>query len=270
MKNMTLPKLYYTLPDFAKEKNRSESDLLQMAAIGALRLSVKHFGTGHYQDNDGSDVQTVIDGYVQLDSDDCESILEFGCLKMSSLIRSVSWQGKRVYVIDNKDMDRDQVHINLRLLFGDIPELPMLVHARLDELKLLPTGVPTNRLKINNNSDLLILPDEAARVEPIFSEPTGQRVNQEDQRPKKEEEGEKVDGYLGIAAVFQVTERTAKNYAKKPSFPLHKTTSKRVYAFKSELLEWKKRFDEEKPKRKKDAERKSVTAVKKRQENRRS
>jgi hypothetical protein len=60
---MSLPRVYYTLPELAEKWKRPENDLLQMAAAGELVLSVKYYGFVF----ESTERQfSFIDGYVQL------------------------------------------------------------------------------------------------------------------------------------------------------------------------------------------------------------
>lgn len=165
--DMTLPRLYYTLPELAEEWKKRESDLLHMAATGALQLSVKHYGAGHYLDEDNADVDVIIDGYVQLESDDCETLIEFG-LKGSGLIRSVWWQDKRVYITDRYQLEKDIIRHALQMEFG--VDAAYMLEDEVFQKKGIRKGVPANQLFVRDLDDLLIIPDEASRVEDLYPE----------------------------------------------------------------------------------------------------
>ncbi len=132
-------RVYYTLSDFAAKWGKTVDDLLQMAAAGALELSVRC--SGRIYDPDKSWELKHVAGYAQLSKHQTLLILDHGRTgKVSDLIdgQPVIFEGKVVYFLKND-------------------ELPQ-------ELKMPPELEHVRSLILNCIDDLLILPTEAERV----------------------------------------------------------------------------------------------------------
>lgn len=73
---MEPPNFHYTLPALAKKWNKSENDILQIATLGGLALSVKHNSIKLAL----LDAASRNSGYVQLELSDVQFILDFGLI----------------------------------------------------------------------------------------------------------------------------------------------------------------------------------------------
>lgn len=91
--------------------------------------------------------------------------------------------------------------------------------------------------------DFVVFPEEVTRVEAenpdLLKLITESELTEKQIAPKEEP----IKGHKHIADYFGVTGRQAKNYSKTKGFPIHKTTTGRVYAYASELKVWKERRD---------------------------
>ena len=146
---MIISRLYYRLPELAEKWGKTENDLLQMAAAGDLVLSVNHYGWG--LNTDKFHEPTKIAGYVQIDPLYAESILNNGIDGMSETIGFVRWRGDKIDIRAEGALERYTARCAEFLTQG--------------YKAILPYSFSADPLRIKSNADLLILHDEAQRIE---------------------------------------------------------------------------------------------------------
>lgn len=146
---MIISRLYYRLPELAEKWGKTEEDILQMAAAGELELSVNHYGWG--LNTDKFHEPTKIAGYVQIDALYAESILNHGLDGMSETIGFVRWRGDKIDIRAEGALERYTARCAEILTQG--------------YKAILPYSFSADPLRIKSNADLLILHDEAQRIE---------------------------------------------------------------------------------------------------------
>lgn len=154
---MTLPKLYYTLPQLARKWGKLEDDLLHMAALGELVLSVRH----HSIKLKLLETHIKNAGYVQLGQNESKAILENG-IKKGHKVDIAEWQGETVY-LGNMNFVHD-------------PSLFFIAESKPPIL-------------LNSTSDLFILHDEVARVESEYPDIAKGPYNQDHLHPEDRSTG---------------------------------------------------------------------------------
>lgn len=138
---------YYTLPALAEKWNKSDNDLLRMATLGGLVLSVKHNSVSLTL----LETKSRNSGYVQLELSDVQSILEFGIIG-SYEIFVARWDGQEVAF--NKKLKKRGNSFSFTTADMDPP------------------------LIIKSNSDIFIHYDEVVRVETLDPEIAQKSYNQ--------------------------------------------------------------------------------------------
>lgn len=192
---MSLPRLYYTLPELAEKWGKTESDLLQMAAAGELELSAKYRGWA--LDQSVCRILMIKD-YIQLHPHSVEAFMD-GVTK----IDSARFKGKPI------------------MLPVDEFNLILLKQWASEQDPCFDIVMATS-FKICDLKDFRILPAEVARMEAKFPELAGRdeaAVEAADHTHKETAVQDcilyDIQSQVELAKRCSVTPKTVSNWTKK-------------------------------------------------------